>query len=52
MAYDIQPRASHYVAGEYIDDAAGAEIPVIYAATGERATNLDGCEQQPAGNNC
>ena len=40
MAYDIQPRASHYVAGEYIDDAAGAEIPVIYAATGERVATL------------
>ena len=36
MTYEIQPAGSHYIDGAYVEDTAGAEIPVIYAATGER----------------
>ncbi|MFC5385318.1 betaine-aldehyde dehydrogenase [Aquamicrobium segne] len=35
-----QPTASHYVNGRYIDDDRGAEIAVIYPATGERIATL------------
>ena len=35
-----QPTASHYVNGRYIDDERGAEIAVIYPATGERIATL------------
>ena len=35
MAYDPQPEASHFVDGAYLDDADGAAIPVVFAATGE-----------------
>ncbi|MBF9033436.1 betaine-aldehyde dehydrogenase [Rhodobacterales bacterium HKCCE2091] len=35
MSYDPQPVASHYINGEHVEDAAGAEIPVIYPASGE-----------------
>jgi len=34
MAYPTQPTASHYVNGCFMEDAAGAMIPVIYPATG------------------
>ena len=30
-----QPTASHFINGAYVEDKAGAEIPVIYPATGE-----------------
>nr|WP_321455001.1 betaine-aldehyde dehydrogenase [uncultured Cohaesibacter sp.] len=35
MTSVYQPQASHFVNGRYIEDKAGAEIPVIYPATGE-----------------
>ena len=34
MTANAQPTASHFINGTYVEDAAGAEIPVIYAATG------------------
>ena len=40
MTYEIQPAGSHYIDGAYVEDTAGAEIPVIYAATGERIATL------------
>lgn len=35
MTYPTQPTASHFVNGAYLEDTAGAAIPVIYPATGE-----------------
>ncbi len=35
MPYDIQPVASHFIDGEYIDDPNGDLIEVIYPATGK-----------------
>jgi betaine-aldehyde dehydrogenase len=35
MTYPTQPTASHYINGQYVEDTASAEIPVIYPATGE-----------------
>lgn len=32
----MQPTASHYVNGAYLEDDAGADIPVIFPATGEQ----------------
>ncbi|WP_372886973.1 betaine-aldehyde dehydrogenase [Shimia sp.] len=32
---DLQPKASHFINGAYVEDRAGAAIPVIYPATGE-----------------
>ena len=32
---DARPTASHFVDGAYLDDVAGAPIPVVYPATGE-----------------
>ena len=31
----LQPTASHFINGAYVEDTAGTEIPVIYPATGE-----------------
>ncbi|WP_138466309.1 betaine-aldehyde dehydrogenase [Poseidonocella sp. HB161398] len=31
---DLQPTASHFIGGRYVEDAAGAPIEVIYPATG------------------
>ncbi|KNG92540.1 betaine-aldehyde dehydrogenase [Pseudaestuariivita atlantica] len=31
---DPQPKASHFIAGRYVEDTAGAAIPVIYPHTG------------------
>ncbi|PYC48888.1 betaine-aldehyde dehydrogenase [Litorivita pollutaquae] len=31
---DIQPEASHYINGAYVEDTSGTAIPVIYPATG------------------
>ncbi|MBN2631282.1 MAG: betaine-aldehyde dehydrogenase [Rhodobacteraceae bacterium] len=35
-----QPQASHFIDGDYAEDAAGAEIAVIYPATGEVIARL------------
>lgn len=32
---NAQPTASHFINGQYVEDTAGAPIPVIYPATGE-----------------
>lgn len=37
---DIQPTASHFINGEYVEDTEGREIPVIYAATGEQVATV------------
>ncbi len=34
MGYDTQPKASHFVDGQYIEDTSGAVMEVIYPATG------------------
>jgi len=36
MTMDVQPKASHFVNGAPMEDAAGEAIPLIYPATGER----------------
>ena len=36
MPYPTQPTASHFINCTYVEDTAGAEIPVIYPATGEQ----------------
>ena len=36
----IQPTASHFINGQYVEDKAGDEIPVIYPATGEVIATL------------
>jgi betaine-aldehyde dehydrogenase len=36
----IQPVASHYIDGAYVEDTAGDPIPVIYPYTGEVVANL------------
>ncbi|WP_293440883.1 betaine-aldehyde dehydrogenase [Planktotalea sp.] len=36
MPNPTQPTASHFINGTYVEDTAGAEIPVIYPATGEQ----------------
>ena len=33
---DPQPRASHFIDGDWVEDRDGAEIPLIYPATGEQ----------------
>ena len=38
--YDLQPKASHFVDGAYIDDTAGTPLDVIYPATGEVIAKL------------
>ena len=35
-----QPQASHYIDGAYVEDAAGAEIACVYAASGETVARL------------
>ncbi len=40
MTHMAQPVASHFINGAYVEDTAGAEIPVIYAATGERIATV------------
>ncbi|MEL6618666.1 MAG: betaine-aldehyde dehydrogenase [Pseudomonadota bacterium] len=35
MAIHTQPKASHFIDGKYVEDAAGKPIDVIYPATGE-----------------
>lgn len=40
MPYPTQPIASHFINGAYVEDTAGAEIPVIYPATGEQIATV------------
>ncbi len=40
MTRDAQPAASHFIAGAYVEDTAGAPIEVIYPATGERVATV------------
>ncbi|MQQ07687.1 betaine-aldehyde dehydrogenase [Epibacterium sp. SM1979] len=40
MTHPAQPKASHFINGQYVEDTGGAEIPVIYAATGERIATV------------
>ncbi len=35
LPIDPQPRASHFIAGEWVEDRTGAPIPLVYPATGE-----------------
>ncbi|AXT27929.1 betaine-aldehyde dehydrogenase [Ruegeria sp. AD91A] len=37
---NFQPRASHFIDGEYVEDANGAALEVIYPATGEVIARL------------
>ncbi len=38
--YDLQPKASHFVDGAYVEDTAGAALDVIYPATGQVIAKL------------
>ncbi|GLQ27271.1 betaine-aldehyde dehydrogenase [Sulfitobacter pacificus] len=40
MPYDTQPKASHFINGEYVEDTAGTAIDVIYPATGEKIATV------------
>ena len=40
MTMTLQPTASHYINGQYVEDHDGAEIPVIFAATGEQIATV------------
>ncbi|MFT6675262.1 MAG: betaine-aldehyde dehydrogenase [Sulfitobacter sp.] len=40
MAYDTQPKASHFINGAYVEDTAGTAIEVIYPATGEKIATV------------
>ncbi|MDF1792892.1 MAG: betaine-aldehyde dehydrogenase [Thalassobaculaceae bacterium] len=40
MTYDAQPKASHFIGGEYVEDTAGDPIEVVYSATGETIATL------------
>ena len=40
MTYPTQPTASHFVNGAYLEDTAGAALPVIYPATGQVIATL------------
>ena len=40
MSYDPQPQASHFINGAYVEDEAGADIPVVFAANGERIATV------------
>jgi betaine-aldehyde dehydrogenase len=37
---NLQPKASHFIAGEYVDDPAGAPLEVTFPATGEVVARL------------
>ena len=39
----IQPTASHFIDGKYVEDTAGDAIPVIYPATGELIATVYSC---------
>ena len=36
----LQPTASHYIGGDYVEDTGGAPIDVIYAATGKKIAQV------------
>ncbi len=36
MTHPAQPKASHFINGDYVEDTSGTEIPLIYPATGEQ----------------
>ena len=36
----FQPKASHFIDGDYVEDTAGTPIEVIYPATGEVIAQL------------
>ncbi|WIY23982.1 betaine-aldehyde dehydrogenase [Parasedimentitalea psychrophila] len=40
MTVTVQPKASHFINGAYVEDTAGTEIPVIYAATGQQIASV------------
>ncbi|WP_407492805.1 betaine-aldehyde dehydrogenase [Pseudooceanicola sp. MF1-13] len=40
MSIDAQPTASHFINGQYVEDPSGAEIPVVFAATGKRIATV------------
>lgn len=40
MPYDTQPKASHFIDGAYVEDAAGVPFDVIYPATGKVVAKL------------
>ena len=40
MTYPTQPKASHFVNGQYMEDDTGTPLPVIYPATGEEIAHL------------
>ena len=40
MTYDIQPKASHFIDGQYVEDEIGTPIDVIYPATGEKIATV------------
>ncbi|AZV80472.1 betaine-aldehyde dehydrogenase [Parasedimentitalea marina] len=42
MTVTVQPTASHFINGAYVEDTAGSEIPVIYAATGKPIARVHG----------
>ncbi|WP_281995702.1 betaine-aldehyde dehydrogenase [Ruegeria faecimaris] len=42
----FQPKASHFINGEYVDDTTGAPIDVIYPATGEVIARLHSATPQ------
>jgi betaine-aldehyde dehydrogenase len=40
MPYDTQPKASHFIDGQYVEDEKGTPFDVIYPATGEVIAQL------------
>jgi betaine-aldehyde dehydrogenase len=40
MTYDTQPKASHFIDGEYVEDKAGTPFEVIYPATGKKIATV------------
>ncbi|MEP5631947.1 MAG: betaine-aldehyde dehydrogenase [Tateyamaria sp.] len=40
MTYPIQPKASHFINGAYVEDTAGTPIDVIYPATGKKIAQV------------
>ena len=40
MTHPAQPKASPFINGEHVEDTKGAEMPVIYAATGEQIATV------------
>lgn len=42
----FQPKASHFIDGEYVEDTAGAPIDVVYPATGEVIARLHSATPQ------